>query len=333
MTATTVQHARIDGLDLVRGLAVALVMARHALPGAAPGAGVVGVVAFFTLSGFLITGLLVQEHTRYGRVDLRRFYRRRVRRLVPPLVVLLVVYALVTAVLDPLDDRASLLRDLAVAATWTGNLPHLVPSGATFHLWTLATEEQFYLVWPALLVFCLRAGRPRLAVGTAMVVTVAALLATAWWSADAPEIAYALPTSWAPAFVIGATARLLAPKVQLGAPAAAAATAGLLLLAVVPLRGHTWTYLAAGPAIAALTAVLVLAAVHWREVTGWPLRWLVGLGTVSYAAYLWNYPLTLWLRPLPFGAVLAVLATVGMAALSWHLVERPLTARWARTSP
>jgi peptidoglycan/LPS O-acetylase OafA/YrhL len=333
VTASPVQGTRIDGLDLVRGLAVVLVMARHAFPDLAPGAGVVGVVAFFTLSGYLITGLLVQEHDRHGRVDLRRFYRRRVQRLVPPLVALLVPYALVTALLDPLDDRASLLRDLAVAVTWTGNLPHLVPDGATFHLWTLATEEQFYLVWPALLAACLVAGRPRRALGVAMVVTVAALLATAWWSAGSPEIAYALPTSWAPAFVIGAAARLLPLRRSLGVPAAAAATAGLLVLAVIPLRGHTWTYLAAGPTIALLTAVLVLAAVHWREVTTWPLSWLVALGTVSYAAYLWNYPLTLWLRPVPSGPLLAALATVVMAILSWRLVERPLAARWARTSP
>ncbi|MPQ99361.1 acyltransferase family protein [Modestobacter sp. I12A-02628] len=307
-------------------------MLRHAAPGVFPGAGVVGVVTFFTLSGYLITGVLRDEHDGLGHVDLWRFYRRRASRLVPPLVALLVPYALVTALLDPLGDRADLPRDLLVALTWTGNLPHLTPGGATFHLWTLATEEQFYLVWPVLLLLCLRRGRPGLAVGVALAVTVAALAVTAWWSADAPDTAYALPTSWAPAFVVGAAARLLCPYVRIPTSVAVVALTGLLGCAVVPLRGHTLTYTVAGPVVAVLAAVLVVVAANWGEVTWVPLTWLVALGTVSYGAYLWNYPLTLWLQPLPGGPLLAALATVAAAAASWRFLERPLSARrqWAR---
>ena len=149
VTGTT---QRIAGLDLLRGIAIGLVMLRHAVPELAPGAGVVGVVMFFALSGYLITGLLSGELDRTGRLDLRRFYARRARRLVPALLALVAAVVVVTLLLDPLGDRDQLLKTVVVALTWTGNLPFGHASDATFHLWTLATEEQFYLLWPALLL-------------------------------------------------------------------------------------------------------------------------------------------------------------------------------------
>ena len=285
---------RIDGLDLLRGLAIALVMLRHALPDLFPGAGVVGVVMFFALSGYLITGLLEE------RPPLRRFYARRARRLVPPLLVLVAGVSLVTLVLDPLDD-----------------LPFGHASDATFHLWTLATEEQFYLVWPAVLLLL---GRRR-AVLVAATATALACVATTWWLAEDPDLAYALPTSWALCFVVGAAVRLYGDRLAVPTWAVPIALAAIGLMSVVPLRGHALTYLAGGPAIAALTGVLVLAWRHWRTITG-PLRAGVWLGTVSYAAYLWNYPLSLWLPALP-----AVVLTLVAAAVSWRYVEAPLQQR------
>ncbi|GAA1506816.1 acyltransferase family protein [Nocardioides humi] len=306
----------MDGLDLLRGIAVGLVVLRHALPDLASGAGVVGVVMFFALSGYLITGVLER------RPRLRDFYARRALRLVPPLLVLVAGVVLVTLLLDPLGDRDELGWTVLWALTWTGNLPFGHAGVATFHLWTLATEEQFYLVWPAVLLLLGR-GRALLlaAVGTAL-----ACLATTWWLAEDPDLAYSLPTSWAGCFVVGAAVRLYGDRLDARLPswAAPAALAVLAVLSVVPLRGHVLTYLAGGPAIAALTGVLILACRRRVTVTG-PLRALVALGTVSYAAYLWNYPLSLWLPPLP-----AVLLTLVAAALSWRYVEAPLQRRWAR---
>lgn len=318
---------RIDGLDLLRGIAVGLVVLRHAFPQACAGAGVVGVVMFFALSGHLITGLLMTELQDTGRVDLRRFYARRVRRLVPALVFLVVGVAMVTLLLDPLGDRGALPKDLLVALTWTGNLPHLTPSGATFHLWTLATEEQFYLVWPALLALAFRRRLVLVLLVVATVVCVlAALLTVAWLRAD-PDLAYALPTSWAVCFVIGAASRVVAPVAVVPTWAPSAALAGLAVLSVVPLRGHALTYLVAGPTIALLTAVLLVAWREWSDVTAPLLRPVVALGTISYGAYLWNYPLTLWLRPhLEHAGVVAALLTVPMALVSWHYVERRFQA-------
>ncbi|HYF72229.1 MAG TPA: acyltransferase [Nocardioides sp.] len=308
------ERRRIDGLDLLRGLAIGLVMLRHALPGVFPGAGVAGVVMFFALSGYLITGLLEE------RPPLRVFYARRARRLVPPLLVLVAGVVVVTLAVDPLGDRDQLGWTVLWALTWTGNLPFGHASDATFHLWTLATEEQFYLVWPAALLLL---GRRR-ALLVAAAATAAACVATTWWLAEDPDLAYSLPTSWAACFVVGAAVRLYGDRLAVPRRSAAAALAVIALLGVVPLRGHELTYLAGGPAIAALTGVLILAWRDWTTVTG-PLRAVVWLGTVSYAAYLWNYPLTHWLPALP-----ALVLTVVAAALSWRYVEAPLARRQPR---
>jgi peptidoglycan/LPS O-acetylase OafA/YrhL len=302
---------RSQGLDLLRGIAVGLVILRHAVPDVVPGAGVVGVVMFFALSGYLITGVLE------SRPPLRDFYARRARRLVPALAVLVGGVALVTLLIDPLGDRDQLGWTVLWALTWTGNLPFGHASEATFHLWTLATEEQFYLVWPAALLLL---GRGR-ALALAAVTTVGACAATTLWLAEDPDLAYSLPTSWALCFVVGAAVRLHRDRLAVPAWAAPAALTGLGALSMVPLRGHELTYLAGGPAIAALTGVLILAWREWTTVTG-PLRALVWLGTISYAAYLWNYPLSLWLPALP-----AVVLTLVAAALSWRYVEAPLQQR------
>ncbi|CAM3833411.1 acyltransferase family protein [Nocardioides zeicaulis] len=315
---------RVDGIDLLRGTAIALVMLRHAWPEVFPGAGVVGVVMFFTLSGHLITGLLVDEHERTGRVDLRRFYARRLRRLVPALLLLVAGVVVVTLLLDPLGDRDELGRTVLVALTWTANLPFAHTSDATFHLWTLATEEQFYLLWPAVLVAALARGRVRVALLVVGAACVLACVATLVWLREEPDLAYALPTSWAVCFVVGGATRVLGQRTVPPRWAAPVALAGLGVLSVVPLRGHALTYLAGGPAIAALTAVLLLSWRTWTDVTG-TARALVVLGTVSYGAYLWNYPLTLWLRPSLAGwaGPVALVLTLVAAALSWRLVESP----------
>lgn len=324
---------RSAGIDLIRGLAVALVMLRHAAPDVFAGAGVVGVVMFFALSGYLITGLLADELGATGTVDLRRFYRRRAARLVPALLALVLGVVMVTLLLDPLGDRSELDRTVLVALTWTGNLPFGHASDATFHLWTLATEEQFYLVWPLVLLLAWRAGRvPAVVLGSAAACVVACV-ATLLWLADAPDLAYALPTSWAVCFVVGGVVALGRDRLQalpLGPAVVGGALLGLAVLSVVQLRGHPLTYLAGGPAIAVLTGVLLLAW-HGSYDVRPALRPLVWLGGVSYAAYLWNYPLTLWLRAgldhQVAAGLLAATLTLVLAAASTRWVEEPVLRR------
>ncbi|CAN5346995.1 hypothetical protein BH11ACT8_BH11ACT8_35620 [soil metagenome] len=325
---TPAARGRSDGIDLLRGIAVGLVLLRHALPDLFAGAGVVGVVMFFALSGYLITGVLSGDLERDGRVSLGRFYARRALRLVPALLVLVIGVVLVTLTLDPLHDRSELGRTVLFALTWTGNLPFGHASDATFHLWTLATEEQFYLLWPALLGLAFVRGRVGVALLGAAAACLLACAATLVWLRGEPDLAYALPTSWAVCFVIGATVRLRGDRLRVPARAVPVALTGLALLSVVPLRGHALTYLAGGPAIAALTGLLLLSWRGWRDVRTPALRAFVWLGTVSYAAYLWNYPFTLWLRPyVDHAGLLAAAVTLVVAAASTRLVEEPVL-RW-----
>lgn len=324
---------RIEGIDLLRGVAVAAVVGRHALPGVLPGAGVVGVVMFFALSGFLITGVLLDGMHRASESGhtyrLRDFYLRRARRLLPPLVVFLLGFSAVTLLLDPLGDRSVLGNTWWVALTWTANLPFRPEtSEASFHLWTLSGEEQFYLFWPLLLLLGVRYRRLGTALAVAGGATVLAVLGTVWWLREDPDLAYVLPTSWAVCFVLGGAARWARDRLPVpGAWTVARAATLLALLCLLEVRGHVWTYLVVGPVVAVATATLLLAVRPEWLAPLWA-RPVVALGLVSYAAYLWNYPLALWLRPMGWwGPGLAVLLTVLAATASWWLVERPLARR------
>lgn len=307
----------------------------HGAPEAFPSAGIVGVVVFFALSGYLITSLLVDELERTGRVDLRAFYLRRARRLVPALLAMVAGVIGVTVALDPIGDRHLLARTVAIAVTWTGDLPFGHASPATFHLWTLAVEEQRYLVWPIVLALVVPR-RPRLALAAVGTACALACLATTLWFQAAPDLAYSLPTSWAGCLAIGATARMCQDRITVPHRGPRLALSALVLLGVVPWRGRTLTYLVGGPTIAVLAVALVLGWRSWTDIAvpapGWVGAWratgarvLVRLGTVSYAAYLWNYPLTIWMLP-HLGAAAgatAAITTLVAAAVSWRVVERP----------
>ena len=325
---------RNEGITLLRGIAVALVMLRHALPGLFEGAGVVGVVMFFALSGHLITGLLLDDLHQHDRVRFGRFAYRRAVRLAPALLVMVAELVAVSLLFDPLDDAHELGRTVLVALTWTADLPFPHGSDAIFHLWTLAVEEQFYLVWPLVLMIAWRRKRVAVALGVAAAVSVGGCILSLVWAGALPDLVYTFPTSWVLCFVIGAASRVLRDRVRVPTFVAPIALAVLGVLSVLPVRGSAATYLLWAPLIALLTAALV--SISWRE---WStlrtpaLRPLVALGVVSYGAYLWNYPLTLWLRETsPSAPALAAGLTIVAATLSWMLIEKPL-ARIIRRSP
>ena len=186
---------RVEGFETLRGLAILLVIVEHALPSTF-GPGVVGVVMFFTLSGYLITGLISAEVERRGALRYRRFYRNRLLRLYPALVVLLlgVVIEAFTLGRTPVSE---LPRTLLVGLTYTADLPFRPGSAATGHLWTLATEEQFYLLWPLVLTASLRRGTVRKALVTSGVLVVLGCVASLWLVAPRWDRVYMLPTSWA----------------------------------------------------------------------------------------------------------------------------------------
>ncbi|WP_166785850.1 acyltransferase [Cryobacterium sp. TMT1-62] len=334
----TRRHGRIEGLDLIRGLAIGLVLLRHAWPSTFGGGGIVGVVMFFALSGYLITGLLLSDIGCFGRVRYGRFYRNRALRLVPALVLMLGVLAVVTLILDPWGDRAGLGRALLIGITYTGNLPIPLGSSGISHLWTLATEEQFYLVWPILLAIGVRFRRMRWVLAVSVLAIATVMIASMLMTAPDITRIYTLPSSWAIAMVIGAAAYVgqdalgrLLPKSGIPRAALSLLSLGILMMITFSPIAKSWhlTYVAIGPLVALLTVVIIL---HLREWKTLPKRWLkpaLALGTISYAAYLWNYPVVLWLSAtpaIPHGPLLSLPITLLAATISWWLVERPFLA-------
>ncbi|WHP18045.1 acyltransferase [Cellulomonas sp. ES6] len=339
-------------LDALRGVAIALVMLTHADSRTFGSAGMVGVTLFFTLSGYLITGLLLRDLERHGRIRYGRFFGARTLRLLPPLLLVLSGYLVVEGAVGLLGRRELLGQTVLAALTYTSNLP-LLPhgSGTFFHLWTLATEEQFYLLWPLVLALAWRHRAARAVVLVGMLGSLAACAATIGY--EWPDVArvYALPTSWSVALLAGCGLRLGRERVARLLPRTAGTRRGLgvallavlAALALLPgLSASAAMYLLVIPLTAAVSAALILLASGPTALPSGParapLRLLVALGTVSYAAYLWNLPIQQWLGDprSPGAGLLGAALTLAAATVSWWAVERPAAAlrrRWEARDP
>jgi len=335
-------------LDGVRALAVLLVVAVHVtyvlvpewtdrwVPG-----GFLGVDVFFVLSGFLITTLLLEEHGRSGTVSLRAFYGRRAVRLLPAVFALLLVHGVLAAAAHA-DLHLELRTAAAVAfyaMNWVLAAGGKVSAGLG-HLWSLGIEEQFYLVWPLLLLVALGRRRPTRAIVAIALVGIAwATGIRAWlWLHDAGwDRIYVRTDARIDELLIGV---LLAVGFRAGwrvprqwRHAGAGGLVLLLVFSVVARRDSGWLYVASGftavgLAAAALIASLLEPDAPLRRVFAWPPA--VRLGRMSYSLYLWHVPIfsvvadRLAGRPpaerLVAGMVGATVATMA----SYHLVERPM---------
>jgi peptidoglycan/LPS O-acetylase OafA/YrhL len=337
-----IYRPEIDGL---RAIAVLAVVAYHAWPALLPG-GFVGVDVFFVISGYLITALLAAEWEAERRIDLPAFYARRVRRLWPALVVVVLAVVAAGVLLVGRDGPAyrGLLDSAAASLLFLGNFYFQAHSGGYFdapagampllHLWSLAVEEQYYLVYPLLLPLLLRAGRRRAGWLLAALSLLSLLLAEAWMR-SAPERAFfQMPARfWELAlggWVALSAADAAAPRVRW--PLAA----GLALVGAACVA-TSWS--AHFPGLGALPAVagaaLVLLSVHRGPPSGMlsaALRSppMVGIGLLSYSLYLWHWPLlsfdeALRMEPANAGwrALLCVVA-LALAWTSWRFVETPL---------
>ena len=341
----------IEGL---RAVAVIAVVLYHAgIPGF--GGGFIGVDVFFVISGFLITGLLWREVATTNTVALGRFYGARARRLLPAAATVGIATALVVAVvLPPLQARSVFLDGIA-CALYAGNyrfamhgtdyLASDLPPSPFQHYWSLGVEEQFYLVWPVLiigtawLVHRLRAGAAARATPYAVVlvlVAAASLAAAVLWTRTSPAWAFfSLPTrAWElaagglvalsihqwrrlpllPATIVGwgGLALIVLTCTQLGPRTPYPGTAALL-----PVLG-TALVIGAGPVTGGLGAGRVLCRPAMRAI-----------GRVSYSWYLWHWPVLLLMPPLlgePAGLPARLSATAvsgGLAVITLHLVENP----------
>ncbi len=342
------------GIDGLRAIAVLAVIAYHLNLGWASG-GLLGVGVFFVLSGYLITNLLVAEWDRYGRIDFKNFWFRRARRLLPALFIMLAVVISWVTLFKP-GEIASLRGDALAAALYFSNwwyVFHHVSYFAKFgppspltHLWSLAVEEQFYLVWPLMLAFGLRFVRKKsLLIPITIVLAAASALAMAliYQPGTDPSRVYYGTDTRAFGLLIGAVLALAWPSRrarQNGRPApwsldliGFAGLAGVLWMIWQTNEYQTFLYRGGLVVLSLATAAAVAAVVHpgsrLGKILGWgPLRWI---GVRSYGIYLWHYPVIVLTSPTvntgafdPLRAGLQVGASIILAALSWHFIEEPI---------
>jgi peptidoglycan/LPS O-acetylase OafA/YrhL len=341
------------GLTGLRAVAIAIVVARHAGEVSAPAVtafafGFAGVDIFFVLSGFLITSLLIGEWSRTGRISLPQFYLRRALRLLPALFAFLLVLVLFVR-FQPQGSRRALLEAAGLSAVFLGNIAKTLNWVFPLaHMWSLGMEEQFYLVWPVTLIVLLVAGARRsvvigVALGGAAAVVVARVVLAATGSASSVTLFYSplhsdglligcalgLAYAWRVIPSPESLRRLLTPTVVVAA-------AVFLVISVRGAPYSTWGTTVGLSVIALAAAVFVFAAIDPEPV--WPLRFLtwrpvVYLGEISYALYLWHFPvLHLW----PTNQLLVegrVAIAVACAVLSYELVEKPFLRRKPRHTP
>jgi len=334
----------IDGL---RAVAVVPVILFHAGVGAFAG-GFVGVDVFFVISGYLITTLILAEREA-GTFSLVDFYERRARRILPALfVVLAACVALAWMHLLPAEMK-TFGQGVTAAAAFVANLFFVVKRDDYFglqseanpllHLWSLSVEEQYYLLFPVFLLLAWKLGRPRIALLLGAVAA-ASLAAAQWATAHAPAAAFFLLPTRGWELLIGA---LLALRL-FGREGAAASRATGEALALLGLALTAWAVLAFDesvpfPGVHALVptvgAALIIAYATPRTLVGRLLgaRALVGIGLISYSAYLWHQPLFAFNRvladgrPSPASFLALSLLALALAWLTWRFVETPFRTR------
>jgi peptidoglycan/LPS O-acetylase OafA/YrhL len=355
---------RLPGLDGLRGIAVLAVIIYHADVSLLVG-GFLGVDVFFVLSGFLITTLLINELTETNTVDRARFYIRRIRRLMPALFLVLFFSVLVSG-LFVLDAAYHVRRDLPWAMTFVLNWSYLFFEQSYFvnisrppllqHLWSLSVEEQFYVVWPIMLIglYKVKIGNltPRVKIFIASAVL--AFASTAWMVHLSVANGYPIPNdpsrvyfgtdTHAMGLLVGCAAAALWRSERLNerlTPDRAAAMNGLGLFSIAGLAYfflfvselNEFLYRGGFLVLSILTAILVLVAAHpglkFGKRLGNPvLKWF---GDRSYGIYLWHWPIFVLMRsgidiqwPDPIAFVVKVAIVLVIADMSYRFVELPI---------
>lgn len=344
-------------LDGLRALAVYMVLGFHSELGLLSD-GFVGVDLFFVLSGYLVTGVLLSEFETEGSISLGRFYERRVRRLLPAALVLVAAVVVSAVLVAPTVERSSLVSDARAALLYHANWHFLVASQDYFaasaesspllHFWSLAIEEQFYVVFPILLIVLLKwtghRGRLGLAFGVLLLLGVLRQIQVASNNQGAAYYATDARLYQILAGVVLAVFGVRWVGTRLAFIAGWSGAAGLLLLA----SGQLDLSVSATGLVATCASVILITGLDARR-SGWLPRALGAdlpryLGTLSYGTYLWHWPVIVVIAryvtmPAAALAALVALLSTGLAAISAQVIERPLrrrsphASRAARTEP
>ncbi|GHF15484.1 acyltransferase family protein [Pseudolysinimonas yzui] len=350
-------------VQALRALAVMLVVVYHVWPGRLTG-GFVGVDVFFVISGYLITAHLLREYAAEGRIRVAAFWSRRIRRLLPAAFLVLAVCAIAAFFVLPDVVRSDALRQIAAASLYGLNwvlaidAVDYLAAGDTAtvvqHYWTLSVEEQFYVLWPLVLVVAAfvaarfsrsrKVGHPaRLVAVVAAVVVVVSLAYSIVFTWLNPAFAYFSTFTRAWEFAAGgslAASALVAPALweRVRASVAGVRTGLLTVIGAVLVVGAAFLLDGASPfpgAFAAFpvvgTMLLILGGMPEPRILGAPVRWrpVQFLGDISYSLYLWHWPLIMGFvliagrRPAIIEAVAIVIASIVLAALTKVLVEDP----------
>ena len=346
------------GLDGLRAISVIAVIIYHAGFGWMSG-GFLGVEVFFVVSGYLITGLLIDERERSGTVSLKGFWTRRARRLFPALAVVLVAVTLWALLAGSAEQAAQVKRDLPWAIGYLANWGQIVGGVPYFaavdppllrHLWSLAVEEQWYVLWPFAFIALSRAGMTlRRRVSIVAVAVVAAWMLTWWVHRDAPKLflgwdptnaAYLSTPTRASGLLLGALAAFVwrpwrDPQALSRASRPLDVTAGLAVGVLVSVfigahltEGYMYPWVMGLTSLASVVAIAVVVhpgAVGARWIFG--SSWLTAIGRRSYGLYLWHWPIFViagatdgsWWR-----FVGGSLVTVIIAEASFRLIETPV---------
>ena len=342
----------VAGLDGLRALAVITVMCFHLGWSFVPG-GAFGVSLFFTLSGYLITQVMLADHARAGKVDLKRFWSRRLRRLAPGSIVCLIAVAVVAlcGLLEGNRLRGDLFAALGYSANWRfatagttyAQLFESAPS-PVLHFWSLAIEEQFYIVFPLLMIVLLRWRKilvPTLAV-------LAAASVTAMVLTNSRNLAYYGTHTRAAEMLIGALLALVVPvskqlrglAAKIFAAVGVAAFVGFVFIATNAHTNDAWLYKGGLSTFSLISSALIVAVL----VPG-PIRLLmssrpmVAVGRITYSLYLFHWPVFVVLNQdrMGFGGIALSLVRIGVtfafAGLSAWLIENPIRFRKVLRQP
>jgi peptidoglycan/LPS O-acetylase OafA/YrhL len=341
------RHRYRPEIDGLRAVAIVPVILFHAGIASFRG-GFVGVDVFFVISGFLITRIIIAD-LEAGSFSITRFYERRARRILPALFLVLAacsVFAWVWMVPSQLRLFArslvavSLFGSNVLLARTTGYFADAAEENPLLHTWSLAVEEQYYLLFPVLLPWAWRRGGMRWATWMVGLLGCASLVLAVWGARSYPRENFFLtpPRAWE--LMIGALLALLSRRRPFTDYVGRAGRQGLAMVglgligAAIALFDEGNPFPSEHALVPTLGAALVIAFGERSTLVGRVLShsWVVGVGLVSYSAYLWHQPLFAFARIVTLDRVstpamlLLALVSLPLAVLTWHYVETPFRA-------